>query len=55
MIKFINDDKGTPYKILKKFKVALDNDQKNIDAMAVSSYCKSSNEVNSRFCQFKIC
>lgn len=54
MIEFINDDKGTPYKILKKnFKVALDNDQKNIDAMAVSSYCKSSNEVNSRFVNLK--
>ena len=54
MIKFINDDESTPFNIFKEnYRNALDNNQKSIDAMAISSYCKFTNEVNSRFVNLK--
>lgn len=54
MIKFINVDDSKPFNIFKEnYRNALDNNQKSIDAMAISSYCKSTNEVNSRFVNLK--
>ena len=54
MIKFVNISKEEPYKIFKeKYEDALKADQKTIEAIAISSYCKSNNEVHSRFVNLK--
>ena len=54
MIKFVNISKEEPYKIFKeKYEDALKADQKSIEAIAISSYCKSNNEVHSRFVNLK--
>ena len=54
MIKFVNISKEEPYKIFKeKYEDALKADQKTIEAIAISSYCKSNDEVDSRFVNLK--
>jgi pyridoxamine 5'-phosphate oxidase len=54
MIKFINIKKEKPYLILKrKYDEALKNDQRNIEAIAISSFNKESAEVNSRLVNLK--
>ena len=54
MVKFINLNQDAPYlKIKKKYDEALLKNQKNIEAISVSSYSKTLNEVNSRFVNLK--
>ena len=55
MIKFDNLSKDIPYKIFKeKYDASLIANQKNIEAICISSYSKEQNEVNSRFVNLKI-
>jgi len=55
MIEFNNLCKETPYRIFKeKYDAALNADQKNIEAISISSYNKNLNEVDSRFVNLKI-
>ena len=54
MIDFRDNLKDKPYILLRNFyKKALDFNQKNIEAIAISSYNKNDNEVNSRFVNLK--
>lgn len=54
MIIFKNINKTLPYKIFKnKYEEALNANQENIDAICISSYSKTSDEVNSRFVNLK--
>lgn len=54
MIKFINQIQEEPYLILKeKYEYALSMNQKNIEAISISSYSSSLNEVNSRYVNLK--
>jgi pyridoxamine 5'-phosphate oxidase len=54
MIKFINLIQDEPYRIFKtKYEEALNANQKNIDAISISSYNKSLEEVSSRFVNLK--
>ncbi len=54
MIKFSNLSSEPPYLKLKhKYDEALFAKQKNIEALSISSYSKSLNEVNSRFVNLK--
>ncbi len=54
MIKFIKLKKDTPYLILKeKYDEACSKGQKNIEAIAISSYNKGNAEVESRFVNLK--
>ena len=54
MIKFTNLSQKTPYlKLKEKYDDALVADQKNIEAISISSYSKALNEVNSRFVNLK--
>lgn len=54
MIKFSNLNNETPYiKFKQKYNDALEANQKNIEAMSISSYSKQLNEVNSRFVNLK--
>ena len=54
MIKFINLSPEIPYLIFKdKYNQALNNSQKNIEAISISSFSYSSNEVSSRFVNLK--
>ena len=54
MIKFSNLSKETPYaKFKQKYNDALEANQKNIEAISISSYSKQLNEVNSRFVNLK--
>ena len=54
MITFNNISKDKPYQILsKKYDEALSANQKNIEAIAISSYSNESREVNSRFVNLK--
>ena len=54
MIKFINLDQAIPYQLLKdKYDDAIDSDQKNIEAIAISSYNKDISEVDSRYVNLK--
>tara|TARA_B110000003_G_scaffold178283_1_gene177699 strand:- start:472 stop:1068 length:597 start_codon:yes stop_codon:yes gene_type:complete len=54
MIEFKTLYQETPYLIFKKkYDEALDADQKNIEAIAISSYNKENNEVDSRFVNLK--
>lgn len=54
MIKFINLRKEIPYLILKnKYDEAINKGQENIEAIAISSFNKESEEVNARFVNLK--
>lgn len=54
MIKFINLPNEVPYKILKqKYDYAISANQKNVEAISVSSYSTKFKEVNSRFVNLK--
>ena len=54
MIKIIDLDKSLPYATFKFFyKKAISKNQKNIEAISISSYSKESKEVNSRFVNLK--
>jgi len=54
MIKFIKLKKDVPYLILKeKYDEAFSKGQKNIEAIAISSYNKGNAEVESRFVNLK--
>ena len=54
MIKFNNISIETPYQIFKqKYEEGLDAQQKNIEAVSISSFSKETNEVNSRFVNLK--
>lgn len=53
-IQFINLNQEAPYiKIKKKYDKAVEENQQNIDAVAISSYSKNFDEVNSRFVNLK--
>ena len=55
MIHFLNKSKLKPFKILeKKYEQALFNNQKNIEAISISSFCKKTNKVDSRYVNLKI-
>ena len=54
MISFINLSKEKPYTIFKeKYDNALQANQKTIEAIAISSYCKNNHEVHCRFVNLK--
>lgn len=54
MIEFINISKETPYQRFKSdYQRAFDANQKQIEAISISSYSKLQNEVNSRFVNIK--
>jgi pyridoxamine 5'-phosphate oxidase len=54
MIKFINLSKEEPYETFKeKYIQAIDSGQHNIEAIAISSFDKVVNEVDSRFVNIK--
>ncbi len=54
MIKFQKLNKEAPYKIFKKnYEAAQYNNQKNIEAVSISSFSKELKEVNSRFVNLK--
>jgi len=54
MIEFNNINQETPYLIFKKkYDQAYEERQKNIEAIAISSYNKLENEVDSRFVNLK--
>lgn len=55
MIKFTQLSNDLPYSIFKKkYDVALNANQKNIEAVCISSYSSHLNEVNSRFVNLKL-
>ena len=54
MIKFINSSIETPYlKLKEKYDDAINANQKNIEAVSISSYSNQLNEVTSRFVNLK--
>lgn len=54
MIKFINLISDYPYTLFKiKYEEALKAGQKNIEAVAIASYCKKKDQVDSRFVNLK--
>ncbi len=54
MIEFIKQSQEIPYlKFKKKYDEALNANQKNIEAISISSYSTGLNEVNSRFVNLK--
>ena len=54
MIKLINYNQSAPYRILKeKYTQALNADQKNIEAISISSFNKVNDEVDSRYVNLK--
>jgi len=54
MITFKSPSQEIPYKIfIDKYNKALDSNQKNIDAISISSFNKSTKEVDSRFVNLK--
>lgn len=54
MIKFNNLSKETPYSILKeKYEESLSANQKNIEAISISSYSNELKEVNARYVNLK--
>jgi pyridoxamine 5'-phosphate oxidase len=54
MINFIELNKSQPYKIFKNYyDKAILKGQPGIEAMAISSYCQTKNEVDSRFVNLK--
>ena len=55
MIKFLNNNKSKPYTLLrKKYKEALLNNQKAIEAICISSFDTKKKLVDSRFVNLKI-
>lgn len=55
MIRFIKVSKDTPYIIFKdRYDEALDANQKNIEALSISSYDKEKHEVDSRYVNLKM-
>ncbi|OUV40641.1 MAG: pyridoxamine 5'-phosphate oxidase [Rhodobacteraceae bacterium TMED111] len=55
MIQFINLSKQIPYKIFhKKYTESLNANQRNIEAICISSYSTKEKEVNARFVNLKI-
>jgi len=55
MIKFDNISSAKPYEVFKKnYDLALEKEQKNIEAISISSFSKKQNLVNSRFVNLKI-
>ncbi len=55
MIKFLNYSKKKPYKLFKeKYDAAIDANQKNIEAICVSSFSNISDEVDARFVNLKL-
>ena len=55
MIEIINLNQETPYLIFKeKYDNALSANQRNIEAISISSFNKNKNEVDSRFVNLKI-
>lgn len=55
MIKLLNNSNEKPYKIfIKKYEEAILLNQKNIEAICISSFSKNLNEVNSRFVNLKM-
>jgi pyridoxamine 5'-phosphate oxidase len=56
VINFINNNKTEPFILFKnKYDFALESGQNSIEAAAIASFSKSSNEANSRFVNIKIC
>ncbi len=54
MIKFLNISKETPYiKFQEKYNHAFNQNQTNIEAIAISSYDSKANQVDSRFVNLK--
>ena len=54
MIKIIEINKSKPYKIFQDYyNLAMDKDQHNIEAVSISSFNKSLNEVQSRYVNLK--
>ena len=54
MIKFKELNKSKPYEIFKeKYDEAEFHNQKNIEAVLISSFCKESNEVDARYVNLK--
>lgn len=54
MIIFKNLDKSTPYEAFKmKYELAVEHGQRNIEAMAISSFNKNLNQVDSRYVNLK--
>jgi NAD(P)H-hydrate epimerase len=54
LIHFINTEKSDPYKYIQKYYYqALEANQKNIEAISISSLNKTLNEVNSRYVNLK--
>jgi pyridoxamine-phosphate oxidase len=54
MIKFIDINKSDPYKkFINLYERALNNNQRSTEAVSISSFNKSSNEVESRFVNLK--
>ena len=54
MIEFISLSKEIPYLLfIKKYDAAVTANQKNIEAVSISSYSNMSKEVNSRFVNLK--
>ena len=55
MIEFLNSNHVKPFVIFKdKYDNAIELGQKNAEAVSISSFSKSSNEVNARFVNLKI-
>lgn len=55
MINFINNNNETPYiKFREFYDIAFHKNQKSIEAVTISSYYRSKNEVDSRFVNLKI-
>ena len=54
MIKFTNLNQEIPYQLFKnRYDMAIDADQKAIEAISISSYNKQMNEVDSRYVNLK--
>lgn len=54
MIRFLKINKAEPYQRLKcKYDEAVKKNQKNVDAISISSFSKISNQVNSRYVNLK--
>ncbi len=54
MIKFINTSNEAPYKVFKeKYEDSLNANQKIIEAICISSFSSTDNEVNARFVNLK--
>ena len=55
MINFLNPSQVTPFVLIKENYIkALENNQKNIEAMSIASYSKNNSHVDSRYVNLKI-